>query len=86
MMHLSDHAPPENSDADLAAFLAGNPEFESTRRIDRLRAEQYARLDDQRHVYLDYTGGSLYSEGQLHEHMSLLSASVFGNPPPDILT
>ncbi len=77
---LSDHAPPENSDADLAAFLAVNPEFESTRRIDRLRAEQYARLDDQRHVYLDYTGGSLYSEGQLHEHMALLRASVFGNP------
>src|SRR5215467_3381089 len=29
---------------------------------------------------LDYTGGGLYAESQLHEHMELPCHSVFGNP------
>ena len=31
-------------------------------------------------IYLDYTGGGLYAESQLREHMALLSGDVFGNP------
>jgi molybdenum cofactor sulfurtransferase len=31
-------------------------------------------------VYLDYTGGGLYADSQLVEHMALLQQSVFGNP------
>ncbi len=32
------------------------------------------------HVYLDYTGGGLYAECQLREHLALLSQNIFGNP------
>ena len=45
-----------------------------------LRAREYARLDAQDHVYLDYTGGGLYAESQLRQHQDLLRAGVFGNP------
>jgi molybdenum cofactor sulfurtransferase len=31
-------------------------------------------------VYLDYTGGGLYAQSQLREHMRLLNSHVFGNP------
>jgi molybdenum cofactor sulfurtransferase len=48
--------------------------------LDELRRSDYARLDRRGHVYLDYTGGGLYAESQLREHMDLLEAGVFGNP------
>ncbi len=48
--------------------------------LDELRAREYGRLDEQDQVYLDYTGGGLYSDSQLREHMALLSGGVFGNP------
>ena len=48
--------------------------------LERLRAEEYARLDRQGHIYLDYTGGSLYAQSQLEAHMALLRDGVFGNP------
>lgn len=51
-----------------------------TVRIDRLRADEYARLDAGKHIYLDYTGGGLYADSQLRAHMALLSEHVFGNP------
>ena len=44
------------------AFLTAYPEYAATDSIDALRAAEYARLDAGGHVYLDYTGGSLYSE------------------------
>jgi hypothetical protein len=37
-------------------------------------------------VYLDYTGGGLYAESQLRDHMALLSGHVFGNPHSKNLT
>jgi selenocysteine lyase/cysteine desulfurase len=37
-------------------------------------------LDEQRQVYLDYTGGSLYAESQIQKHFELLRSTVFGNP------
>ena len=45
-----------------------------------MRASDYARLDAQGHVYLDYTGGSLYATSQLDRHMALLHDHVLGNP------
>ena len=62
------------------AFLAEWPAYASTEAIDRLREKDYRRLDDQQHVYLDYTGGSLYAESQLHEHAAMLAHGIFGNP------
>lgn len=54
--------------------------YRATETLDSLRATEYARLDQQGHVYLDYTGGGLYAEAQLRQHMELLSTHVFGNP------
>lgn len=68
------------ADSTLERFLRDYPSFESTHALDDLRAREYARLDAGGHVYLDYTGGSLYAESQLREHMALLRENVFGNP------
>ncbi|HEY3343208.1 MAG TPA: aminotransferase class V-fold PLP-dependent enzyme, partial [Anaerolineae bacterium] len=40
----------------------------------------YSRLDKLGHIYLDYTGGSLYAESQVRAHADLLLQNVFGNP------
>jgi molybdenum cofactor sulfurtransferase len=69
--------PLENAYAD---FLARYPSYQKTASLDTLRATEYRRLQDQRHVYLDYTGGSLYADSQLHQHADLLLSGVFGNP------
>ena len=62
------------------AFLAEFPEYRATERLDALRAREYGRLDEQRHIYLDYTGGSLPAACQIREHTTLVQAGVFGNP------
>src|SRR4029078_6955882 len=31
-------------------------------------------------VYLDYTGGGVYAETQVREHITMLTGGVFGNP------
>ncbi|HCP14944.1 MAG TPA: aminotransferase [Peptococcaceae bacterium] len=56
------------------------PDYDSTRKLDELRATEYARLDRGKHVYLDYTSASLYAQSQLQNHMALLSEEVLGNP------
>ena len=48
--------------------------------VEVLRAREYARLDAQDHVYLDYAGGGLYADSQLREHQALLRNGIFGNP------
>jgi selenocysteine lyase/cysteine desulfurase len=45
-----------------------------------IRAREFARLDAQGLVYLDYTGSALYAESQLRAHHALLHDGVFGNP------
>ena len=61
-------------------FLERYPEFAETHALDRLRSTEYHRLDDHGQVYLDYTGGSLYCDSQLEQHLALLRSGVFGNP------
>lgn len=68
------------------AFKQTFPEYEKTNRLDELRATDYARLDQQGHVYLDYTGGALYAESQIRQHLTLLNKGVFGNPHSKNLT
>jgi selenocysteine lyase/cysteine desulfurase len=67
-------------EAAKATFQQDYPEFEATRRLDELRASEYAGLDRLGHIYLDYTGGGLYAESQVRSHMELLLQNVFGNP------
>ncbi len=63
-----------------ADFVARYPAYLQTTALDELRATEYYRLDEQNQVYLDYTGGSLYAESQLQQHLDLLRGGVFGNP------
>ena len=70
----------EGAEIAFSRFIEAYPSFETTRQIDALRASEYSRLDNRRHVYLDYTGGSLYADSQLREHMALLCEHVLGNP------
>ncbi|GAB4416904.1 MAG: aminotransferase class V-fold PLP-dependent enzyme [Anaerolineales bacterium] len=71
---MSEHNP------EFVKFLKNYPSYPSTEEIDRLRASDYARLDVDEHVYLDYTGGGLYAESQIRKHMKLLAENTFGNP------
>jgi len=67
-------------------FRRAYPAFDKTRILDELRRSDYSRLDRHGHVYLDYTGGGLYAESQLRDHMALLGDGVFGNPHSKNLT
>src|SRR5262249_14361689 len=40
----------------------------------------YARLDRDGQVYLDYTGAGLYADSQIRAHLALLEGGEFGNP------
>jgi selenocysteine lyase/cysteine desulfurase len=62
------------------SFIATHPEYADTKSLDELRASEYGRLDAAGHVYLDYTGASLYAASQVTEHAKLLATHVFGNP------
>ena len=73
-------AAPEPAPADFGAFQRAFPEYRATAHLDLLRSQEFARLDAQGHVYLDYTGGGLYAEAQVRRHMELLLSSVLGNP------
>jgi molybdenum cofactor sulfurtransferase len=85
MTHADDASGPAPSptdpiERDLARFLEAHPSYRSTSLLDELRAREYARLDAQGHVYIDYTGGGLYAESQLRQHLDLLRHQILGNP------
>jgi selenocysteine lyase/cysteine desulfurase len=61
-------------------FLTEYPAYSATSVLDTLRKSEYKRLDKQRHVYLDYTGGNLYAKSQVKKHLRLLKKGIFGNP------
>jgi selenocysteine lyase/cysteine desulfurase len=69
----------ENMEAAFVDFQKAYPAYRHTE-VDNLRANEYARLDEQNQVYLDYTGSGLYGSSQVRQHMTLLSEGVFGNP------
>jgi selenocysteine lyase/cysteine desulfurase len=64
----------------LKDFLSTFSKYDNTHRIDDLRTAEYTRIDQQGHIYLDYTGGGLYSDKQVEDHLTLLKENVFGNP------
>ena len=61
-------------------FLSRHPAYAGTAALDALRATDYGRIDAQRQVYLDYTGGGLYAASQVQAHARLLDEAVLGNP------
>jgi selenocysteine lyase/cysteine desulfurase len=70
----------EAQQAAEADFRQRYPQYAQTATLDRLRADQYSRLDALGQVYLDYTGGGLYAASQLEAHMQQLAEGVYGNP------
>ncbi|MCG6955110.1 MAG: aminotransferase class V-fold PLP-dependent enzyme [Gemmatimonadetes bacterium] len=48
--------------------------------FEALRAQEFHRLDEGGHAYLDYTGSGLYAESQLRRHIDIIERQVFGNP------
>ena len=62
-----------------AAFVRDHPSYASAE-LDAERAHDFARLDRNGDVYLDYTGGGIYAESHVREHAELLTGRVFGNP------
>ncbi|KAK3185921.1 hypothetical protein K4F52_005376 [Lecanicillium sp. MT-2017a] len=56
------------------------PEYAKTTVLDELRTTEYGFLDDQGHVYLDYTGAGLSAKSQLQSHAQRLGSNVLGNP------
>jgi selenocysteine lyase/cysteine desulfurase len=83
---VSDTPSQESLDEAFCTFLNAYPAYAATRKLDDLRAAEYARLDQQGHVYLDYTGGGLYAEAQVRAHLALLNEGIFGNPHSKNLT
>lgn len=78
--HIEQHKILQNSmEKAYRDFLNNYPGYGMTH-IDELRSTEYKRLDQAQQVYLDYTGGSLYGQSQLNNHLNDLSQKVFGNP------
>lgn len=61
-------------------FLARYPGYADTSRIDELRATEYAHLDRDGEVYLDYTGAGVYARSQLQAHADRVLGRAYGNP------
>lgn len=61
-------------------FLNRYLSYQQTAVLDEWRHTEFGRLDAQKQIYLDYTGGGLYGESQLKSHLELLSQGVYGNP------
>ena len=62
------------------SFLSRFPEYGPPETVEELRKREFARLDEQGHVYVDYTGGGLYGTSQVRAHLRFLEESVLGNP------
>ena len=67
----------------MSDFNAAYPGYETTARLDELRATEYSYLDEGGHVYLDYTGSGLPARSQLRAHAARLRSGVYGNPHSD---
>ena len=65
------------------AFITAHPEYKKTSALDTLRQREFARLDAQRHTYIDYTGSGLYGSSQVERHLETLLGKVLGNPHSD---
>ncbi|KAJ2977395.1 hypothetical protein NQ176_g4397 [Zarea fungicola] len=61
-------------------LLERYPEYSTTTKLDDLRATEYSYLDEQHHVYLDYTGAGLAASSQHNAHRDRFMHATFGNP------
>ena len=63
-----------------ATFLADFPAYAQTTTLDELRRREFSRIDEQGHIYLDYTGGCLYPASLVRDHADMLQRLALGNP------
>jgi selenocysteine lyase/cysteine desulfurase len=70
----------ESLEIQLRDFLEDDAAAATHDFFERLRTDEYERLDRHGHVYLDYTGGGLYSTSQLNQITDQLKGGIFGNP------
>ncbi|MFJ1455008.1 aminotransferase class V-fold PLP-dependent enzyme [Nocardia sp. N2S4-5] len=68
---------------DATAFLVEYPEYSETAVLDEFRDTEYAYLDQQQHIYLDYTGAGLAATAQHRAHDEWVTAACYGNPHSD---
>ncbi|GAO18638.1 uncharacterized protein UV8b_03383 [Ustilaginoidea virens] len=61
-------------------ILVDYPEYRATAKLDVLRLTEYNYLDQQKHIYLDYTGAGLAARHQFAAHKARLESATFGNP------
>ncbi|CAK7262455.1 hypothetical protein SEPCBS57363_000042 [Sporothrix epigloea] len=64
----------------MASILDSYPEYGTTSHLDALRRTEYGYLDEQGHVYLDYTGSGLAARAQHRAHAQRQAELVLGNP------
>jgi molybdenum cofactor sulfurtransferase len=67
----------EEAEAD---FTRRYPKFDPDGTFAELRRQEYGRLDQGGHIYLDYTGGGLHAASQVEAHTELMRDRVMGNP------
>ena len=70
------HFRSEEMDRAENTFRESYPNFNRATILEELRATEYTRLDKMKHIYLDYTGGGLYADCQLRDHMEMLRNNV----------
>jgi molybdenum cofactor sulfurtransferase len=76
----NDNMPLKSLGDEQDLFVQRFPAYLKTQKLDDLRKKDYSRIDRLGHIYLDYTGGGLYSESQVKNHSEMLLNNVFGNP------
>lgn len=64
----------------LAEFARAHPDYIATGHLDRLRRDDFARLDDQDLVYVDYAGSGLPARSQIAAFQQVLCGETWGNP------
>lgn len=62
------------------ALTAANPAYAATSRIDELRATEYAHLDRDGQIYLDYAGAGVAARSQFEAHHRRLTSGLYSNP------
>ncbi|MCO5972521.1 aminotransferase class V-fold PLP-dependent enzyme [Actinoallomurus soli] len=63
-----------------AEFSRAYPEYLATGHLDRIRRDDFARLDDHDLVYVDYAGSGLPGRSQVAAFQRLLCQETLGNP------
>lgn len=61
-------------------FIKQYPQYAETGHLDECRKSDFKRLDDKKHIYVDFVGSNLYPESLIKQHQDFLLNNVYGNP------